>query len=167
MSMIGNFLLLSDVEVARLFADPGTVHDVVEAADAQGGADRLDVDKAWHCLHFLLTGTAWEGAPPLDFVATGGREVGEEDVGYGPARAFTSADVNAIARALEPIDGAELARRFDARRMNQLEIYPGGWDEVDPTSEDSFGYFSGAFDSVRELVLRGSREGRGLLVWIS
>jgi hypothetical protein len=168
MSMIGHFLLVSDFEVARLLAKPETVHDVIDAAYEQRTADFVDVDKTWHSLHFLLTGTAWEGEPPLDFVAIGGHEVGEEDVGYGPARAFTSAEVKAIARALEPIDAAELARRFDGQRMDELEIYPGrGWTKIDPNSEESFGYTSGAFDSLRNLVRRGSSEGRGLVVWLS
>jgi hypothetical protein len=132
MSMVGNFLRASSCGL-------------------------LDVDKDWHCLHFLLTGTAWEGYPPLNFIAIGGREVGEEDVGYGPARGFASSDLKAISRALEAIDHAELPRRFDSRRMNELEIYPsmgGSWAEVDPNSEESFGCFSCAFDSLRNLVRR-------------
>jgi hypothetical protein len=167
MSMIGNFLLVSDVELARVFAKPELVLELVDSAYQEREADFADVDKAWHCLHFLLTGSAWEGEPPLNFIATGGREVGDEDVGYGPARGFSSAEVRGIATALEAIDRKDLVGRFDARQMNELQVYPSGWQEVDPSSEESFGYFSGAFDRVRELVRRGSGEGRGLLVWLS
>lgn len=42
------------------------------------------MDKAWHGIHYLLTGTAWEGDPPLNFLVTGGREVGTEEIGIGP-----------------------------------------------------------------------------------
>src|SRR5687767_14577361 len=45
-----------------------------------------DLDKAWHGIHYLLTGTAAEGGKPLDFLVSGGREVGNVDIGYGPAR---------------------------------------------------------------------------------
>jgi hypothetical protein len=41
----------------------------------------LDVDKAWHGIHYLLTGTAWEGDPPLDFIVKGGSQVGDVDDG--------------------------------------------------------------------------------------
>ena len=170
MSMIGNFLLVSEVELRRVLQEPKQVHDLIDAAYDQRRADYVDVDKAWHCLHFLLTGTAWEGAPPLNFIATGGREVGDEDVGYGPARAFANAELREISGALDQIDRAELSRRFDARQMNELEIYPswsGGWAHVDPTSEESFGYFSGAYDALRGLARRGARSGSCLLVWIS
>ncbi len=170
MSMIGTFLLVSDIELRRVLAEPVRVHDLIDAAYHQRRADLVDVDKAWHALHFLLTGTAWEGAPPLNFIAAGGREVGDEDVGYGPARAFASSELKEISAALDQIDRAELARRFDARQMNELEIYPSwgrGWAEVDPTSEESFGYFSGAYEALRELARRGASQGFGLLVWIS
>ena len=58
--------------------------------------------------------------------------------------------------------------RFNAAKMDELAIYPpGGWHHVDPTSEERFGYFSGAFDAVRELARRGRQAGLGLLVWLS
>src|SRR5690348_12146296 len=97
MSMIGNFLLVSDDELQRVLAAPASVHDLVDAAYEGRGRDLVDVDKAWHCLHFLLTGTAWGGEPPLNFVAIGGTEIGEEDVGYGPARGFASQELRVIA----------------------------------------------------------------------
>jgi hypothetical protein len=169
MSMIGNFLLVSDDTLRATLASPESVHTLLEAAHDQGGDTFVDVDKAWHCLHFLLTGTAWEGDPPLNFVVSGGTPVGEEDVGYGPARAFTSVELRSIADALDRIGSSDLPARFDGTRMEALEIYPnvGSWNEVDPTSEDSFGYFSGAFDAVKALARRGRASGLGLVVWLS
>ena len=169
MSMIGNFLLISDDELLKLLAEPSAVHDVIEAADEATSDDMVDVDKAWHCLHFLLTGTAWEGTAPLDFIAAGGTSIGDEDVGYGPARGFTSQELRAIADALEPITESQLISRFDGAKMDELEIYPGvgSWQEVDSTSAESFGYFTGAFEELRKLALRGRSQARGLLVWLS
>ena len=169
MSMSGNFLLLTDAELRAVLDAPLGVQDVIDDAYEQKSDRFVDIEKAWHCLHFLLTGTASEGDPPLDFIVCGGREVGDEDVGYGPARAFTSVEVKAIADALELVSIEELARRFDGKRMDELEIYPavGTWTEIDPKSPDSFGYFSGAFDAVKALARRGRDEGLGLLVWLS
>src|SRR5688572_4637046 len=111
MSMIGNFLLVSDDELSKLLASPTLVHGLIDSAYEDRRSDFVDVDKAWHCLHFLLTGTAWEGDPPLNFIVAGGSEVGDEDVGYGPARGFSSPEVRAIADALDGIDHTVLARR--------------------------------------------------------
>jgi len=169
MSMIGSFLLLSDEHLHQLLADPEQVHAACEKGYNAGIDVFIGVDKAWHCLHFLLTGTAFGGDPPLNFVLTGGRAVGEEDVGYGPARAFLSRDVIQIARALEPLNRQDLVARFDAGMMDRLEIYPdvGRWAELARRPDVSFDYFFGAFDAVKSLVLRGASSGLGMLVWLS
>ena len=166
-------MLVTDAEVGAVLAEPMGVNDLLDAAFGDRAGDHLDVDQAWHCLHYLLTGTAWEGAPPLNFIASGGRAVGDEDVGFGPARAFDSGEVKALAAALEALDAATLAARFDAAEMDALEIYPfgeaggEGWADIDPTSDESFGYFSAAYSALRTLVRRGAIQGAGLLVWMS
>ena len=129
-------------------------------------ADELDIDKAWHGLHFLFTGEAWDGEPPLGFILAGGTEIGDEDVGYGPARAFTSAEVGEIAAAFDPLTRDELARRFDPARMMELEIYPEIWDR-DPTDDDMLEYLLEYFDLLKEFVSRGAASGRGMLVYLS
>ena len=45
--------------------------------------EEIDLDKSWHGIHFLLTGAAWEGERPLNFLILGGEEVGDIDVGHG------------------------------------------------------------------------------------
>jgi uncharacterized protein DUF1877 len=71
MSMIGNFRALPDLELQALFADPSRVEGLLYESLLGGVANgnELDVDKAWHGLHFLLTGSAWEGSFPLNFIA--------------------------------------------------------------------------------------------------
>ena len=67
--------------------------DVPDLPKTDGEGIETDLDKAWHGIHYLLTGTAWAGAEPLNFIVCGGTEVGDIDVGYGPARVFSSNDV--------------------------------------------------------------------------
>ena len=129
-------------------------------------ADELDVDKAWHGLHFLFTGDAWSGEPPLDFIVSGGTEAGDEDVGYGPARAFTSAEVRAISAALDNITRDELATRFDPARMTDLAIYPEIWNR-DQGDDDMLEYLLEYFDLLKEFVSRGVESSRGMLVYIN
>jgi hypothetical protein len=168
MSMTGHFLLVSDADVAHLLAAPRTILPLLTSRvyDVEHPDGYVDVDKAWHCLHFLLTGTAWEGPPPLDFIATGGVSIGDEDVGYGPARALESGVVAALSDALDRLPPEVLVARYDAPRMASLKIYPSGWTEVDPTP-DFFGYFMGAYEELRALVRRGAQERRALLIWLS
>ncbi len=95
---------------------------------SDGEGDLGDLDKSWHGIHYLLTGSADEGGAPLDFLVAGGTEVGDEDVGYGPARVFTSAQTRAIAAALAAVTDDELRARFAPEAMMRAEIYPEIWD---------------------------------------
>lgn len=89
----------------------------------------LSLDKAWHGLHYILTGAAEASDGPLGEAILGGVEVGEDFAGYGPARALDPARVAAVAGALdEPGLEQEATARYDPSRMNDLEIYPFGWD---------------------------------------
>src|SRR5581483_3826445 len=89
------------------------------------GHPKLELDKAWHGVHYVLSGTVEPGESLLSHAVLGGTEIGEDFSGYGPARFFTVAEVAELALAL-----AEAEPHFDAQRMNELEIYPFGWSEA-------------------------------------
>jgi Domain of unknown function (DUF1877) len=99
---------------------------------AEGTYDRLDLDKAWHGVHYLLCGAVEPGDSLLGQAVLGGTEIGEDFSGYGPARYFTVARVAELAAALrQPQTEAEVVARYDPQRMSQLQIYPFGWEEED------------------------------------
>jgi hypothetical protein len=193
MSMIGNFRSLSDQDVRALLEQPSRVEQLLYGEDVFPGTngevvslfghgsqppgksdawkqdadgDELDIDKAWHGIHFLLTGTAWEGSFPLNFIVSGGKEIGDVDVGYGPARALMSDDVRTLDAALEPLTTEELERRFDAKQMTKLQIYPEIWDR-DPDEDDSLGYLIEYYTDLRDFVRRTAERGHGLLVYLN
>lgn len=148
----------------RLFGRPARAKaSAVDFLLAPGEVDTIDLDKAWHGIHFLLTGTAWEGEPPLNFLMQGGTVIGEVEVGYGPARGMTAAEVQAVAAALAGIDEAFMRARFDPAQMTQLDIYPGIWDR-DPAEDDSFGYCMEYFGELRTFVMRAAERGAGLII---
>ena len=169
MSMTGRFLLVSDAEIDALVSSPETVRELLDRRvyEVDEPVDYVDVDKAWHALHFLLTGSAWDESPPLDFIAVGGEPIGDEDVGYGPARALRSGDVARVHRELALLSTNALVARFDLGRMDALEIYPHGWAEFELRDAKRVGYFIGAYEELRELVRSGAESGRGILIWIS
>jgi hypothetical protein len=97
-----------------------------------GANDRLELDKAWHGLHYLLSGAVEPGESLLSQAVLGGTEIGDDFSGYGPARCFTAAEVGDLASLLgDPAVATEAATRYDAARMTELQIYPFGWDEND------------------------------------
>lgn len=133
---------------------------------AEGEGETTDLDKAWHGIHYLLTGTAWEGKPPLNLLVGGGREVGKVDVGYGPARTLTAAETGAVAAALARLDDATLRGRFAPAEMMKLEVYPEIWDG-DPEEDDSLGYLMEHLSQLRNSLNAASARGLGLLVTIT
>jgi hypothetical protein len=98
------------------------------APAANAPAIHGDLEKTWHGLHFVFTGVADEAAAPFGYLLSGGEEVGD-DLGYGPARYLTPAEVREFRDALNTISDQEFDRRFDLAAMERFDIYPGIWDE--------------------------------------
>ena len=132
----------------------------------EGEVVESDLDKAWHGIHYLLTGTAWEGEPPLNLLVSGGTEVGDIDVGYGPPRVLTSGEVRAAHEALREIDEATLRTRFEPAEMMRLEIYPEIWDR-NPAEDDTFGYCAGYFATLKSFVSDAAERGSGMVICLT
>jgi hypothetical protein len=118
-----------------------------------------DYEKSWQGLHYLLTGTAWEGEPPLNFLMGGGRELELRD-GEMPLLTHSSADTRRIADALLRLSDEEVRGHANLAEMNRLEIYPG-WDE------QNVGHLLEDVRRLRETVSHVASRGLGLLVSIS
>ena len=120
-----------------------------------------DFEKSWHGLHYLLTGTAWEGDPPLNFLMGGGRELELED-GEPPLHTHSSADTRRIADALTRLTDEEARRRVNPAEMSRLEIYPEIWDDAGAVE-----YLIEEVRRLRDTVSGVAGRGHGLLVSIS
>ena len=171
MSIICNLRSATDAQLQALLQEPeqleAFLEDEEDFGDAAGASFvELDLDEAWHGIHFLLTGTAVEGQAPLDFLERGGREVGEVDLGYGPARCFDSAQVRAIAQALAPIGAEQLRARFDPDRMRMLEIYPDIWDGQQG-EKDPLGYVLSYYAELKAFLARVAALSHGMVLVLS
>lgn len=161
MSMIGNFAAITAEQVDELIQDPERTTDFLdELAEGTGNEDFLDVDKSWHGIHFLLTGSAWEGDAPLKWVVLAPREIGE-DVGYGPARILTPAEVSEVNKALASIPADQLQSKYDWQALNRNEIYPQNWSEGDHD------YIVGNFEDLKKLYASAAHRGMGIIQWLN
>lgn len=158
MSMIGNFLQLSSEELEALIADPSAVESFIYPDDEERERS-IDIDKAWHGIHFLLAGEPWGGDPPLANVVLGGTEIGD-DVGYGPARYLTAAEVQAAASALQDITPDVLRSRYVASELSENDIYPQIWDEPE---DDAFGYLGPWYETLRDYFIDAAAKGNAML----
>ena len=189
MSMIGCFRTATDAEIAALLEHPQRILRVLGLPEPRmrGGLlsrlfgrtrradptddwqpdrdnEECDLDKAWHGIHFLLTGKTWDGGPPLNFIVAGGKEIGKVDVGYGPARCFTSRETASICEALEPISADSLKERCNREAFLKHDIYPNIWDEPE---DECFGYVLSCFEELKTFMRKTKASHKGLIVSFS
>jgi hypothetical protein len=160
--MIGNLRPASDAEIEHLLDNPSEITRFLFGAEASE-RERVVLNKAWHAIHFALTGSRLGGDEPLNFLVSEGTPVGEVDVGFGPARVLTSGQVQSIASALTPIDPDDIARLLDVRKLDEELIYPGNWQR------DGIGvdYVVTNYREMRDLIERAAAQGQGLVLYIN
>jgi len=144
--------------------DLGTLSAASSIGDLLGSdttlADGVSLEKAWHGLHFLLTGEPWGGQGPLAFLLAGGEHLdGDED----SPRWFTSKETSRIHQALSDVSDDALWCRFDATKMERSDIYPGVWDEDEEDLKEEYLEY---FHELKRLVAAAAQSNRGLLVSI-
>ena len=160
--MIGNLRPASDSEIERLLANPAEITRFLYGAGADG-CEHVVLKKAWHAIHYVLTGSRLGGDEPLNFLVDEGTPVGEVDVGYGPARVLTSAQVRRIAEALAPISPEEIGRRVDVARLDREAIYPGHWQRNGMGAGDVVSKYR----DLRDLMARLAEQGQGVVLYIN
>lgn len=122
----------------------------------------LDLDKSWHILHTLISGTPDQADAP-SAALLGGEDVGP-DGGYGPARWLTQERVAAFDEALSPLDSDALMARADPDGLAQqgVAFVPSGAgrDDIALEVEDYF-------PKLKKFVSATVRKKRGLLLFLN
>jgi hypothetical protein len=126
-SMIWRAVAVDAAQFAQIEKNPDMLARMLFSKSAQ----TISLDKDWHGIHYLLTGTAWDVKDGAGQAILGGEEFGE-DMGYGPARMLTAAEVKNIADALAKTPPESLAARYDVNAMTKLDIYPAVWEQEGP-----------------------------------
>jgi hypothetical protein len=165
MSMIGEFAAVTAEQFEQMLEDPDSVADILcSDEDSSQLAARMNIDKAWQGIHYLLTGNPdFGGQPPFALVVLAGTEIGD-DVGYGPARYLTPREVVEIAGLLASLPRAELASRYSAQALTKAGIYPNIWDREE---EDGLGYLLHHYDALVEFYRNAAKQGHAVFKWIS
>jgi Domain of unknown function (DUF1877) len=132
-----------------------------EPQSAEGAAvAELDLHKSWHCLHFMFTGKV-EGSDgtALGDAVLGGQEIGgdEADMGYGPPRALSPAQVRKVAAALAEFPIDKKTQEFDAAAADQAGIYVAQHDARE---------LAEFFGQLRSFYEDAAQKGNAVLLWI-
>lgn len=106
---------------ATLYAISPEEHEQAVGGDPDFSVDvALDLDKAWHAIHVLLTGDT-----ALRFLTDGATVL---DAGDCLVEVHAPDAVARLRDRLAAAPPAQLMQGFDADRFNAADIYPGRWD---------------------------------------
>ncbi|MFD8540568.1 YfbM family protein [Streptomyces rubrogriseus] len=133
MSMIGEYLRVTDSELDRAIQDPDWALDFAEEVqDAEeetkpspAGARHFSTYKAWDMLRFLLARTKF----PVNVIDGEESFAENDDWGYGPLRYLRPERVRLAAEALQAINYDQLVSGVDPVEFTSAEVYPLGWSE--------------------------------------
>lgn len=158
--MIAYFRPISEDVVPTLSSyDDDQIAEYLFPAEEQD--DDLDIDKAWHAIHFVLTGSAEPCSGPLGSAVLGGTPIGP-DLGYGAARWLTVGEVKEVSEALP--DPSELQARFDRAALGRADVYPQIWDEEDGELVD---YVVSNYAAMRDAYRLAARRAQAMLIWLA
>lgn len=161
--MIGNLVAVRAEKLRSFIADAALIEAFLypEDGDAEPGR-HMDLDKAWHAIHFTLNGKAWEGEEPLSLAVLGGEEVGE-DLGYGPARYLIPEQVNAVSTALSDITPEIFGGQFNHAVLAAAGIYPEIWEDE---GAGSLEYVLPFYDALRTFYRSAAERGDAILSYL-
>ena len=166
MGLIACFRSLSEADVNMVRSGSELLENYLvakEPLDGFGPFRDIDIDKAWHGIHFLLTGTTWEGSFPENFICCGGTALCEGN-GYGSARVFDSKEAFEISKLLRETSNEDLAARYDPARMERNEIYPSIWDAE---GEEGLIYLQEYFTDLRTFFQGAADKDESVIIWVA
>ena len=160
--MTGTFVQLTNAQFSRALSDPSALEGMIQPGQE---TPVLDVDKSWEAIFFILTGSALAEDPdhPMGRVVFSQQFFDEDqDMGYGPAHYVTPDQVKELNTELQLITDEEVRSRFDGQRMDEMSIYPEGWEE-----EGSFDYLADNFMELRSFYASAALNNAAVVFFVS
>ncbi|MCI8535810.1 MAG: YfbM family protein [Hungatella sp.] len=156
MGMIQYYLRADDAKVKEIQEGDSVFHS------SSDDDKMLDIDKAWHAIHFTLTGEVWELDEDnfLGQLVLGGEPINDDDMGYGPARLLTKDIVVLLADELENWEEADFREKFDLKAMIENKVYPVMDEEEE---EQFFEYVWFYFKEVKKFFRQAADQGENVI----
>ncbi len=163
MGMVGCFVAVDAEKLRQLRTDPSLLEEFLYPEEDDEPQYSVDVDKAWHGIHFMLTGQADGGEGPLADAVMGGEELGD-DQGYGPARFLSAEQVRAVAHALSQLSTEEFEKGFKPEAMTAAEVYPDViWTR---DGDEALQYVLENYQVMVSFYRDAAARGDGALLWL-
>lgn len=123
---------------------------------------KLDIDKTWEAIHFMLCGERFDGEPPLGYVVP---MLLDRNVDYGEYGAFCvlAEEVSEAYEQIANMDKEQLRQRYDFPAMEQQQIYPIIEDE---DGDELFEYIWSHFTSIQAYFKEVVKQGKGIIFYV-
>jgi hypothetical protein len=156
-------LFAVDGQTARqLIANPRAAGPTLRRSN---GANGCNIHKAWHAIHFVLTGRAFGGREPNCYLLEGGAPLGRPTEDYDPPRVLSPDQVSAFDEVLQPISRLSLLReRFDHDAMVEAEVY--SMKEGEGNEAEDLEFTAAFFKQLRRFVHEAAGKGDGVIITI-
>ncbi len=148
--------------LARLFG--GKLDPVPDFARSDG--DEADLDKAWHAIHFVLTGSPDATRRPLSLIVEDWPSIGTKDehaLGKGPAHAVGARAMARFHEELSRVNDDQLRLRYDVEDMAAHDVYHA--DELLQDIDHGWRYVRDHIDTLRGFAAGAAAAGSGAVVW--
>ncbi|MEO7047960.1 MAG: YfbM family protein [Ferruginibacter sp.] len=163
--MIGNLLRVTNTELEKYLKDSSLLENrIYEDESEDEDPNLIDIDKSWEGILFLLTGQNLETIDhPLARVLFSGQIIDEEqDLGYGPGQYLTPEQVKEVNEQISGISVEELSKKYDAKKMMELEIYPHSWED-----NTMVNYLTDYFKSIQEVYAEASKNDEAIITFLN
>jgi hypothetical protein len=165
MGMVACFSSVDSIIISRLESNPEKMPGFLYPdSDGNEPPNYMDVDKSWHCIHYMLTEGSDDTTNPLNWAIFGGDALGE-DVGYGPARIVKPSEVETISSALSAIDEEKFKSRYAPVEMQANDIYLAEMCVRD--GDEALGYLVQNFRALVDFYHGAATRGEGVILWVS
>jgi hypothetical protein len=157
------------VEATGLMDHLRAVFKFSPPADPLGGprekGDEIDLDKSWHLMHFLLTGSAEGTDTPTSFLLDDWPPIGDVEIGWGKAWAIDAEGLRRFNEALREVEDDSLCVRFDTERMKAEDVYLA--DAFEGDEAEGCNYVLHHLSVLRTFVAEAARRNCGAIGYLT
>lgn len=127
--------------------------------------DEIDIDKSWHILHYLFTGSANGKTPPGCYLLEGGRIIKDVEIGYGPVYTLDVQQVKEFSDFVCEFDQQTLEQRFNKEEMKKQKIYVAENTSSD-FKEELLPYVLENLRCLKNFLVKTVDENKGLMIYM-
>lgn len=147
-------------DLAGLQSDPQAADHYLFDQGAYEAGELVDFDKAWHALHFMLTGEADETDHPLSLLPKDPERIGTDN-GFGGPWIFAPERIAGFHAELGKVSDDQIIQRFDPAAKLAANVYLA--DMFADEGEEAIDYIMQSVPALRTLVNRCANSGSGII----